>query len=46
MENNSKKLKFFQKIFLLADIKFEIILRILFLNISNIDMLLRKKTLI
>ena len=40
------KPKFFQEPFLIADIKFEIILEKLFLKISNMHMLFSKKTLI
>ena len=39
------KPRFFQKIFLVADIKFEIILGVLFLKLSNADVLLGKRAL-
>ena len=45
MENKASKPRFFQKIFLVADIKFEVILRMLFLKISNTDVLFGKKIL-
>ena len=37
--------RFFQEIFLVADTKFEVILRILFFKFSNADILFCKKTL-
>ena len=37
--------RFFQKVFLVTNIKFEIILEILFLKLGNIDILFGKKTL-
>ena len=38
VENKSGRPRFFQKIFLVADIKFEVILEISFLEISNANM--------
>ena len=46
MEDKAGRSGFFQKIFLVADIKFKIILGMLFLKISNTDVLFGKKTLI
>ena len=40
------RFRFFQKIFLVTNTKFEIILRIFFLKLSNINMLFDEKTLI
>ena len=37
--------RFFQEVFLVTNIKFEIILEMLFLKLNNIDMLFDKKTL-
>ena len=37
--------RFFQKTFLMANIKFEVILKIFFLKLSNVDILLNEKTL-
>ena len=37
VEDKSSRPKFFQEIFLVADTKFEVVLRILFLKISNAD---------
>ena len=45
VEDKVNKPKFFQKIFLVIDIKFEVILGIPFLKISNIDMLFDEKIL-
>ena len=39
------KLKFFWKTFLVTDIKFEVILKMLFLKISNVNKLFGKKIL-
>ena len=44
MENKANRPRFFLKTFLIADIKFEVILRILFLKISNVDILFGKRT--
>ena len=46
IENEVGNPKFFQKIFLVANIKFEIILKMLFLKFSNADILFGEKTLI
>ena len=45
MENKAGKLRFFQKTFLIADTKFEEILKMLFLNINNTNVLFNKKIL-
>ena len=45
-KNKISKPKIFQKIFLVADIILEVILRMHFLKIKNVDMLFGKKTLI
>ena len=45
IKNKVGRPRFFQKIFLVANIKFEIILSIFFLKLSNVDMLFGKKTL-
>ena len=45
VEDKAGKSKFFQKIFLVADTKFEPILGIFFLKISNADMLFGKEML-
>ena len=45
MDNKANKLRFFQKIFLVADIKFEMILRIFFLKLSNTDLSFGEKIL-
>ena len=45
IEVKVNKPRFFQKAFLVANTKFEIILRILFLKLSNADMLFGEKTL-
>ena len=44
IENKANRPRFFQKIFLVANIKFEIILRMFFLKINNVDMLFNEKT--
>ena len=46
MQDKVDRPRFFQKTFLLANIKFEVILKMLFLKISNLGMLFSKKTLI
>ena len=46
IENKARRPKFFQEIFSIADIKFEVILEMLFLKISNADMSFGKKILI
>ena len=46
MENKASRPRFFQEIFFVADTKFEVILGMLFLKISNADVLFDKKTLI
>ena len=46
IENKVSKAKFFQKTFLITNIKFEIILEILFLKFSNIYVPFSEKTLI
>ena len=45
VEDKGNRPKFFQKIFLMADIKFEMILRMFFLKTSNADVSFGKKTL-
>ena len=45
VENKSGRLRFFQEIFLVANTKFEVILEMFFLKISNIDMALSEKIL-
>ena len=45
IEDKTSRLKFLQKIFLVADTKFELILRMLFLKINNADILFGKRTL-
>ena len=45
VEDKASKPKFFQKTFLVANIKFEMILKMFFLKISNTDMLFDKETL-
>ena len=45
IEDKASRPKFFQQTFLMTNIKFEIILRIFFLKISNIDMLFGERTL-
>ena len=46
VENKAKRSRFFQEIFLVANIKFEVILKMLFLKISNADILFDKEILI
>ena len=43
MKDKANKPRFFQKLFLIIDINFEMILKIFFLKISNIDILFSKK---
>ena len=45
VKDKGGRLKFFQETFLVANIKFEVILRMSFLKISNADMAFGKKTL-
>ena len=45
IEDKASKPKFFQKTFLVADTKFEVILEMFFLKISNADVSFGKKTL-
>ena len=45
VKDKINKPRFFQKIFLVADIKFELILRMSFLKISNADILFDEKIL-
>ena len=45
MENKESKPSFFQEIFLVADIKFEVILGIFVLKISNVDIIFCDGTL-
>ena len=45
IENKVNKPRFFQKIFLVANTKFEIILRIFFLKLNNTNMSFSEKTL-
>ena len=45
VEDKASKPRFFQKTFLVADIKFEVILGMLFLKISNADMSFGEETL-
>ena len=45
MEDKGGRPKFFQKTFLVADTKFEVVLRMLFLKLSNADMSFGEKTL-
>ena len=45
IEDKASRPRFFQEIFLVADTKFEVILGMLFLKISNADMLFGKGTL-
>ena len=46
IEDKINRPRFFQKVFLVANIKFEIILRMFFLKLSNADVLFGKRTLI
>ena len=43
LEDKANKPIFFQEIFLVADIKFELILKMLFLKINNTDVLFSKE---
>ena len=45
IKDKARKSRFFQKIFLVADIKFKIVLKMFFLKISNTDVSFGKKTL-
>ena len=45
VEDKVDRPRFFQKIFVVADTKFEVILRMLFLKLSNVNMSFGKKTL-
>ena len=45
VEDKGSKLRFFQETFLVADTQFEVILGMLFLKISNVDVLFGEKTL-
>ena len=45
MKNKTSRPRFFQKTFLIANIKFEIILKMLFLKISNADVLFNEEIL-
>ena len=45
VEDKGNEPQIFQESFLVADIKFEVILGMLFLKISNADVLFGKKTL-
>ena len=45
IEDKASRLRFFQETFLMADTKFEVILGMLFLKISNTDILFGKETL-
>ena len=45
VEDKVNKPRFFQKTFLVIDIKFKVILEIFFVKISNADMLFGEKTL-
>ena len=45
VEDKANRPRFFKKTFLIADTKFEVILRMPFLKISNVDMSFGKKTL-
>ena len=45
MENKASKTKFFQEIFLVANTKFEVILKMPFLKISNVDVSFGKRIL-
>ena len=44
IENKTSKPRFFKEIFLVADIKFEVILMMFFLKISNASISFSKKT--
>ena len=45
MKDKASRPRFFQKTFLVADTKFEVILRMPFLKISNVDMSFGEETL-
>ena len=45
IENKASRFKFFQETFLIADTKFEAVLGMLFLNISNADVLFGEEIL-
>ena len=45
VENKVDRPRFFQKTILIANTKLEVILRISFLKLSNMDILFNKKTL-
>ena len=45
IENKANRPKFFQEIFLMVDTKFEVILKMFFLKISNANISFDKKTL-
>ena len=45
VEDKTNRLKFFQEAFLMANTKFEVILGIPFIKLSNTDVLFGKKTL-
>ena len=45
VENKASRPRFFQEIFLVANIKFKVILKMPFLKISNADVSFGKKTL-
>ena len=45
VEDKASRSRFFKEIFLVADNKFEVILKILFLKINNIDVLFSEGTL-
>ena len=46
IKDKASKSRFFQKILLMANAKFEVIFEMFFLKISNMDILFDKKTLI
>lgn len=46
IEDKINRLKYFQEIFLIADIKVEIVLKMSFLKLSNTNMLFENKTFI
>ena len=45
VEDNASKPRFFEEIFWMTDTKFEVILRIFFLKLSNTNILFDKKIL-
>ena len=45
VEDKIGKLRFFEEIFLVTDIKFEVILRMFFLKLSNVDVSFEENTL-